>query len=136
MKMRYSFEPRERKYVKGYGFLSFARNIGTHAAKVSKNMSNKYSQKLVDSARKSTTDAIKTPSKGAIQKTAEATGDLIGKKIADKITAKPSPKDVTSASKKSHNEEIQSNEVNNEIPKERYISPKEKQKIIDELRLI
>ena len=134
--MRYSIEPRERRYVKGYGFLSFARNIGTHAAKVAKNMSNKYSQKLADTAKKSATDAIKTASKIAIQKTAEATGDLIGNKIADKITAKPSPKDVTSASEKSHNEEIQSNEVNNEIPKERYISPKEGQRIIDELRLI
>ena len=126
-------------------FLSFARNIGTHAAKAAKNMSIKYSQKLVDKAKKSATDAVKTASKRAIQKTAEATGDLIGNKIADKITAKPSTtgpspkdisKDVTSASKKSHNEEIQSNEVNNEIPKERYISPKERQKIIDELRLI
>ena len=117
-------------------FYPLARNIGTHAAKVAKNMSNKYSQKLVDSAKKSPADAIKTASKRANQKTAEATGDLIGNKIADKITAKPSPKDVTSASKKSHNEEIQSNEVNNEIPKERYISPKERQKIIDELRLI
>ena len=134
--MRYSIEPRERRYVKGYGFLSFARNTGTHAAKVAKNMSNKYSQKLVDTAKKSATDAIKTASKRTIQKTAEATGDLIGNKIADKITAKPSPKDVTSASKKSRNEEIQSNEVNNEIPKERYVSPKERQKIIDELRLI
>ena len=38
--------------------------------------------------------------------------------------------------KKPHDEEIQPNEVNNEIPKERYISPKERQKIIDELRLI
>ena len=125
--MRYSIEPRERRYVKGYGFLSFARNIGTHAAKFAKNMSNKYSQKLVNTAKKSTTDAIKTASKRAIQKTAEATGDLIGNKIADKIT---------SASKKSQNEEIPSNEVNNEIPKERYISPKERQQIIDELRLI
>ena len=126
--MRYSIEPKERRHVKGYGFLSFARNIGTHAAKVAKNMSDKYSQKLVDTAKKSATDAIKTVSKRAIQKTAEATGDLIGNKIADKITAKPS--------KKSHNEEIQSNEVNNEIPKERYISPKERQQVIDELRLI
>ena len=134
--MRYSIEPRERKHVKGYGFLSFARNIGTHAAKAAKNMSNKYSQKLVDTAKKSATDAIKTASKRAIQKRAEATGDLVGNKIADKITAKPSPKDVTSASKKSSNEEIQSNEVYNEIPKKRYISPKERQKIIDELRLI
>ena len=125
--MRYSIEPRERRYVKGYGFLSFARNIGTHATKVAKNMSNKYSQKLVDTAKKSATDAIKTASKTTIQKTAEATGDLIGNKIADKIT---------SASKKSRNEEIQSNETNHEIPKERYISPKERQKIIDELRLI
>ena len=126
--MRYSIEPRERSYVKGYGFLSFARNIGTHAAKVAKNMSNKYSQKLADKAKRSATDAIKTASKRAIQKTAEATGDLIGNKIADKITAKPL--------KKSHNEKIQSNEVNNGIPKERYISPKERQKIIDELKLI
>ena len=90
-------------------------------------MSNKYSQKLVDTVKKSATDAIKTLSKRAIQKSAEATADLFGNKIADKIT---------SASKKSHNEEIQSNEVNNEIPKERYISPKERQKIIDELKLI
>ena len=127
--MRYSIEPKERRYAKGYGFLSFARNIGTNAAKVAKNMNNKYSQKLVDTAKKSATDAIKTASKRAIQKTVEATGDLVGNKIADKITAKPS------ASEKSHNEEIQSNEVNNEIPKERYISPKERQKIIDELRL-
>ena len=126
--MGYSIEPKERRHVKGYGFLSFARNIGTHAAKVAKNMSDKYSQKLVDTAKKSATDAIKTVSKRAIQKTAEATGDLIGNKIADTITAKPS--------KKSHNEEIQSNEVNNEIPKERYISPKERQQVIDELRLI
>ena len=123
VKMRYSIEPKERTYVKGYGFLSFARNIGTHAAKVAKNMSNKYSQKLVDTA-----DTIKTASKRAIQKTAEPTGDLVGNKIANKITAKPS--------KKSHNEEIQSNEVNNEIPKGRYISPKERKQIIDELRLI
>ena len=58
--MRYSIEPRDRRYVKGYGFLSFAKNIG-------KNISNKYSQKLVDSAKRSSTDAIKTASKRAIQ---------------------------------------------------------------------
>ena len=79
--MRYSIEPREGRYVKGYGFLSVTRNIGTHAAKVAKNMSNKYSQKRVDSAKKSATDAIKTASKKSIQKTAEATGDLIGNKL-------------------------------------------------------
>ena len=39
-------------YVKGYGFLSFAKNMGTHATKVTKNLSNKYGQKLIDSGNK------------------------------------------------------------------------------------
>ena len=76
--MRYSTEP--RMYVKGYGFLSFAKNMG-------KNLSNKYGPKLLDSAKKTTTDAIKTASERAIQKAAEATDDLIGNKIADKTTS-------------------------------------------------
>ena len=50
-------------------------------------LSNKYSQKLIDSAKKYKADAIKTASKRAIQKTSEATGDLIGNKITDKITS-------------------------------------------------
>ena len=64
--MRYLIEPRDRIYVKGYGFLCFAKNIG-------KNVSNKYGQKIINTAKKSTTDATKTASKRAIQKTAEAT---------------------------------------------------------------
>ena len=76
--MRYSIEP--RIYVKGYGFLSFTKTMG-------KILSNKYGQKLLDSAKKSTVDAIKTASKRAIQKTVEPTGDFIGNKIADKITS-------------------------------------------------
>ena len=51
-----------------------------------KSLSNKYDQKLLDSTNKSTTDAVKTASKREIQKTEEATGDLIGNKIADKRT--------------------------------------------------
>ena len=74
--MRYSLEPRDRVYVKGYGFMFFARS-----------MSNKYGKKLVDTAKISATDAIKTASKRAIQKTAEATGDLVGNKTAHKITS-------------------------------------------------
>ena len=66
--MHYSIEPRDRIYVKSYGFLSFATDIGKHATEVAKNMSNKYSQKLLDNATKSTADAIKTNSKRAIQK--------------------------------------------------------------------
>ena len=67
--MRYSTEPRFRKYIKGYGFLSFARKFG-----------DKYDKKLMDTARKSGIDAGKTASKRVVQKTAEATGDLIRKK--------------------------------------------------------
>ena len=79
--MRYSIEPKDKVYVKGYGFLSFAKIMGTH-------LSNKYGQKRLDTAKKSTAGAMKTASKRAIQKTAEAIGDLIGNKIADKITKK------------------------------------------------
>ena len=118
--MRYLTEPKDRIYVKGYGFLSFVKNMGKH-------LSSKYGQKLPDSPKKSTTDAIKTASKRAILKTAEATGDLNGNKIADK---------VTSVSKKS--EKPQSNEANDEseAPKERYVSPEKRQQFIDELRLV
>ena len=122
--MRYSIEPRDRIYVKGYGFLSFAKNMG-------KSLSNKYGQKLLDSAKKSTTDAIKTASKRAIQKTAEATGDLIGNKIADKIT---------SVSKKKSTKELHNNDETEDVaiatPKKRYISPEERKQIIEELRLV
>ena len=120
--MRYSIEPRDRTYVKGYEFLSFIKNMG-------KRLSNKYGQKLLDSAKKSTTDAIKTASKKAIQKTAEATGDLTGNKIADKITSvskKPS--------KYLHNNN-QTEDVELATPKIRYISLEERKQVIDELRL-
>ena len=132
--MRYSIEPRGRRFVKGYGFMSFARNFGNKyakklmntAIKTGTNFHNKYGKKLTDIAIKAGKDFATIVGKKIVHKSAEATGDLIGNKIADKIT---------SVSKKSHNEEIQSNKVNNEILKERYISPKERQKIIDELRL-
>ena len=120
--MRYSIEPRDRIYVKGYGFLSFAKNMG-------KSLSNKYGQKLLDSA---TTDSIKTTSKRAIQKAAEATGDLIGNKIADK---KASLSKKTSAKELHNNYEIKE-DVEITTPKKRYLSPEQRQKIIDELRLV
>ena len=80
--MRYSAEPKFRKYVKGYGFLSFARKFG-----------DEYGKNLMDTATKTGIDAAKTASKIVVQKTAEATGDLIGKKIADKITSIGKPKE-------------------------------------------
>ena len=96
-------------YEKGYGFLFFAKNMA-------KNLTNKYGQNLLDSAKKSTTDAIKTASKRAIQKTAEATGDLIGNKIADKITSVS-----TELHSKKPPKELQTDET--EVPKKMiYIS--------------
>ena len=67
--MRYSIEPKFRKYIKGYGFLSFAKKLG-----------NKYGKKLMDTAAKTGIDAAKTTSKSIVQNTAKATGDLIGNK--------------------------------------------------------
>ena len=101
----------DRIYVKGYRLLSFTKNMV-------KNVSNKLGQKLLDCAKKSTTDAIKPASKKTIQKAAEATGDLIGNKIADKIT---------SLSKES-TKELQKDEIKagrtspRDVPKKIYIS--------------
>ena len=50
--MRYSLEPKSRKYVQGYGFLSFARKF-----------ENKYAKKLIDTATKTGIGAAKTASK-------------------------------------------------------------------------
>ena len=110
--MRYSIEPRDIIYVKGYGSMSFARS-----------MSNKYGKKLVGTAKRSATDAIKTASERAIQKTAEATGDLIGNKIVDKI--------ISVSKRKSNNDDVEL-----ATHKKRFISPEERQQIIDELRLV
>ena len=83
---RYSIQPKDQIFVKGYRFLSFTKIRGRNIDKIlSKNISRKYSQKLVDHAQLSATYVLKTASKRPIQKTAEGTDDLIGNKIADKI---------------------------------------------------
>ena len=107
--MRYSTEPRFRKYVKEYGFLSFARKFG-----------DKYGKKVMDTATKTGVDAAKTASKRVVQKTAEATGDLIGNRIADKITLIGKPKEK---------EKIKEVE-------EIYVLPEKRKQIIDYLRLL
>ena len=60
---RYSIKPRTRKYVKGYGFLSFTKNLY-----------NKYGKKLLDTATKTKLNTLQTVSKKVIHKVAEATG--------------------------------------------------------------
>ena len=86
---RYSVQPRDYLwiFVKGYWFLSFAKNMCKNIGKnISKNLSSKYSQKRIDHAKQSATDVFETASKRVIQKTTEATDNLIRNKIADKIT--------------------------------------------------
>ena len=109
--MRYSTEPRKRKYVEGYGFLSFARKFG-----------DKYGKKLMDTVAKTGIEAAKTASKKVVQKAAEATRVLIGNEIADKIT---------SAGKSKIKEKENKTNGTGEI----YIPPEKRQQIIDSLRL-
>ena len=90
-------------------------------------LSNKYGQKLIDSSKKFTTDAIKTTSKREIQKIAEAIGDLIGNKIADKtkiVSKKKTDKELPNDKTKEEDVEITTH-------KKRYITPEERQQIID-----
>ena len=103
------------------------RNMGENVGEdISKNLSCKHSpgvltahQKLLDHSKASATDARKTASKREILKTAEATGDLISNKIANKITK-------ISKTSQQNNSETVTNEHDKEIPKEMYISPEER----------
>ena len=105
--MKYSTEPKYRKYVKGYGFLSFARKFV-----------DKYGKKLIDTATKTGIDAAKTASKRVAQNS-EITEDLIENKTADKITSLGKAK-----SKEKENEK-----------QEIYIPPEKRQQITDDLIL-
>ena len=93
------------------------RDIGKS---ISKNLSSKYSQKALDHSKLSATDALKTTWKRVIQKTAEATGDFIGKKFADKIT---------SVSKISLKDNLETNEEE-KILRKGYISPEKGRKLL------
>ena len=108
--------------------LSFAKNMGKNIGKnISKNLSGKYSQKHLDHVKQfAVTDALKTGSRRAIQKTIEETGNLICNKSAKKIMK-------VSKNPRQSNSETGTNENYKEIPKERYISPVERQKTIGSL---
>ena len=109
--MRHSAEPKYRKYVEGYDFLSFARKFG-----------DKFGKKLMDTATKTGLDSEKIASKRVVLKTAEATGDLIVSKIADKITSAGKTKSKEKGDKANKRQES-------------YIPPQKRQQIIDDLRL-
>ena len=109
--MRYSLEPKYRKYVQRYGFLSFAKKFG-----------DGHLKELMNTAAKTGSDAAKTHHKRVVQKTAKATRDLIGNKITDKITLVGRSKSKEKKDKTNEIEEI-------------YIPPETRQQIIYDLRL-
>ena len=86
--MTYRTDDKIRKYVKGYGFMSFAKNLGSKYGKKIINKGISAASKLNQSKYgKMESEFGKTASKKILTKSAEATGDLIGSKIADKITS-------------------------------------------------
>ena len=93
-----------------------------------KSLSGKQSQRLLDHAKQSATNALKTSSEIVLQDTAEATSDLSGNKIANKIRK-------VSKNSQQNNLEIVINDNDKEMPKGRYMSPDKRQDIIDDLRL-
>ena len=123
--MRYSIEPRDRIYVKGYGFLSFAKNMG-------KSLSNKYGQKLLDSAKKSRTDAIKQHQKEQFKNQQKQLLIWLVIKLADEITSVSNKK----STKELHNNDEIKEDVEITTPKKRCVSPEGRQQIIEELRLV
>ena len=120
---QYSVQPRDQIFVEDFGFLSFHRNMEQNIGEnISKNLSCKNSQKLLDHAKQSLQIHLKLFQKEQLKKTTESTGDL---KIAEKITRVSK----TSLQNKSVTHE-------EEILRARYISPEERQKVVDDLRLI
>ena len=135
----YSTKPRGRIFVKRYGFLSFAKNTGEN---IGKKLKCKYSpgmlavhRTLFDHGKYSATDAFETASKRVMQKTAEATSDLIGNKIAYMVAKLYSVVNSTAAMIKS--EVIEKILHKEKKYQKKYIGiPEKRQQIIDELRLM
>ena len=129
--MRYSLEPRYRRYVQGQGFMSFARNIGNKYDKklfdksidVGKSVKNKYGKKILDNSLNAGKDFAKIAGKKVLTKSAEATGDLIGNKIADRIT------------KSTRNKEQKEDDRIMEETQEIIIPPEKREQIIRDLKL-
>ena len=129
--MRYSLESRYIKYVQEQGFMSFAKNIGNKYGKklfdksmdVGKKYGKKYGNKLLDDSISAGKDFAKIAGKKVLTKTAEATGDMIGNKIADRITK--------SSRNKSQKEDDRIMEETQEI----LIPPEKREQIIRDLKL-
>ena len=116
--------------------MSFARNIGNKYGKsisnsknakkifdVGKSMKNKYGKKILDNSLSADKDFAKIAVKKVLTKSAEATDDLIGNKIADRIT------------KSDRNKEQKENDRIMEERQEIIIPPDKREQIIGDLKL-
>ena len=125
--MRYSLEPNYRKYIQGQGFMSFAKNIrnkyGRKIFNKSIDASNKYGRKILDKSMDASKDFAKIAGKKVLHKSAELTGEMIGNKVADRITK--------SSRNKAQNEDDRIMEETQEI----LIPPAKREQIIRDLKL-
>ena len=125
--MRYSLEPNCRKYVQGQGFMSFAKIIGNkYSRKIfdkSIDVRNKYGKKILDKSINTSKDFAKIAGKKVLHKSAEATGEMIGNKVADRITK--------SSRNKAQKEDDRIMEETQEI----LIAPEKREQIIKYLKL-
>ena len=129
--MRYPLVPHYRRYVQGQGFMSFARNIGNKYGRkifdksrdVGKSMKKKYRKKILENSLSAGKGFAKISGKKVLTKSAEATGDLIGNKIADRI--------IKSARNKEQKEDDRIMEETQEI----IIPPEKREQIIRDLKL-
>ena len=129
--MRYSLETSYRKYVHGQGFMSFAKNIRNKYGRkifnksidVRKSMKKRYGKKILDNSMSAGKDFAKIASKKILTKSAEATGYLIGNKIADRIT------------KSTRNKAQKEDDRIMEQTQELIIPPEKREQIIKDLKL-
>ena len=125
--MRYSLEPNYGKYVQGQGFMSFAKNIGNkYGRKIfdkSIDVSNKYGKKILYKSMDASKDFAKITGKKVLHKNAEASVEVIGNKVADRITK--------SSRNKAQKEDDRIMEETQEI----YIPPEKRKQIIRDLKL-
>ena len=129
--MRYSLELRYRKYVQGQGFMSLAKNIGNKYGKklfdksmnVGQKHGKKYGNKLLDNTISAGKGIAKIAGKKVLIKSVEAAGDMIGNKIADRIT------------KSSRNKAQKEDDRVMEETQELIIPPEKREQIIRDLKL-
>ena len=125
--MRYALEPNYRKYIQGQRFMSFAKNIGNkYGRKIcdkSIDVSNKCGRKILDKSMDASKDFAKIASKNVLHKSAEAIGEMIGNKVADRITK--------SSRNKAQKEDGRIMEETQEI----LIPPEKREQIIIDLKL-